>query len=56
MSWRSGSFQLKTVANKNVIITSEQKSINFVMVNRDAMKSSYVIEKNCGVVLLGIIF
>ena len=33
MSWRSGSFQLKMVANKKLKIPWEKKSIHFVMVN-----------------------
>ena len=45
MSWRSGSFQLKTVAKKKSKNTLRVEINQFCDSKRDTMRSSYAIDK-----------
>ena len=49
MNWRSGSFQLKIVANKKVKNNLGVEINQFGDVWRDTMRSSYAIDKIWGV-------
>ena len=51
ISWRSDSFQLKTVANKKSKNTSRVEINQICDAYRDFMRSYYAIDKICGVEL-----